>query len=96
MDQIPQLVVYNKIDTLNEPFQPSLFPNVQISAYWEESIELLKEEIWQTCKSIAQPYRILIPADQAQKIYEYQQNTIVESIDFDQVKQNYIVTGFKK
>ena len=96
LDQIPQLVVYNKIDTLNEPFQPSLFPNVQISAYWEESIELLKEEIWQTCKSIAQPYRILIPADQAQKIYEYQQNTIVESIDFDQVKQNYIVTGFKK
>lgn len=96
MDQIPQLVVYNKVDLIQEPFQPTLHPNIQISAYQDQDIAALKEAIWQSCKSIAEPYQVAIPAHKAQKIYQFQQESIVEKIDFDQADQVYLVSGFKK
>lgn len=96
MQEIPVLVVYNKMDLAGDNFIPDLHPHVKISAYQQGDIEALKEAIWQACINLSDYYRVRIDMTQGQEVHYYQSQTMVEAMDFDEELQAYIISGYQK
>lgn len=95
MDEIPILTLYNKKDQLkNTHFSPTLFPHLIISAHDETDIERVKEGIWQEAVRQGQALEVRIPADQADDLYHLKKVDLVESIDFDEDRDDYVVHGY--
>ena len=95
MDEIPILTLYNKKDQLkNTHFSPTLFPHLIISAHDETDIERVKEGIWQEAVRQGQELEVRIPADQADDLYHLKKVDLVESIDFDEDRDDYVVHGY--
>lgn len=95
MDEIPILTLYNKKDQLkNTHFSPTLFPHLIISAHDETDIERVKEGIWQEAVRQGQELEVRIPADQADDLYHLKKVDLVESIDFDEDRDYYVVHGY--
>ena len=95
MDEIPILTLYNKKDQLkNTHFSPTLFPHLIISAHDETDIERVKEGIWQEAVRQGQALEVRIPADQADDLYHLKKVDLVESIDFDEDRDYYVVHGY--
>ena len=96
LNGIPMLTVYNKQDLITQQFEASLIPNIQISAYNKEDIHQLKERIWQMCLDISEPYTVMLSPEESYRIHEYQSNTLVTSVEFDDEKNIYRIIGYKK
>ena len=96
MQEIPILVVYNKSDMLQKEFQASLFPFVLISAKKDADIDRLKESIWQTCLEMSEPYTKRIPIAETYLLHQYQSQTFVDKVVYNEESQEYIVTGFQR
>jgi len=95
MDEIPILTLYNKKDQLkNTHFSPTLFPHLIISAHDETDIERVKERIWQEAVRQGQALEVRIPANQADDLYHLKKVDLVESIDFDEDRDDYVVHGY--
>ena len=95
MDEIPILTLYNKKDQLkNTHFSPTLFPHLIISAHDETDIERVKEGIWQEAVRQGQALEVRIPANQADDLYHLKKVDLVESIDFDEDRDDYVVHGY--
>ncbi|MGF3114627.1 GTPase HflX [Facklamia sp. P12934] len=95
-DHIPVLTVYNKKDAMEESFVAVQKPNITISALEATDIEKLKEAIWALCIQSAEAYSVKILPEEADLLSHYQQNTLVESLDFDEENQFYRVTGYRR
>ena len=96
MDHIPQLVVYNKIDQVPQIFEPTLFPNLCISAHDAQDIVTLKAAIKEACQNISHAYDVYIPAENANQVHTYQQHTLIEQLEFDPEKNAYHISGYEK
>lgn len=96
LQDIPILTVYNKIDKVHGQFEASLIPNIQISAYNEEDIQRLKEVIWQMCIDMSESYDIILKPELSYQIHEYQANSMVVSIEYNEEKNVYQIKGFTK
>lgn len=97
MDKIPMLVVYNKKDRLNKDlFTPTLHPSILISAYSNSDLHRLKELIWQSCIELAESYTVSVQPEESDLLALYHQKTLVESLEFDEVKECYIVKGYRR
>lgn len=92
---IPILTVYNKADLIGEePFVPTLFPNVCISAKSNKGKEALIRAIKQQLMEQFEPYVTAINATDAKQLYEIKRQTLVTSMEFDELKQIYLISGF--
>ncbi|MDO4432268.1 MAG: GTPase HflX [Aerococcaceae bacterium] len=96
MENIPVLTVYNKADLVAGLIEPTLFPNCVISAQNDVDIERLKDAIWQEILKQTHAYHETILPHEAQKLAHYRQQTLVESITFDEEKQVYYVKGYQR
>ncbi|EHR37732.1 GTPase HflX [Facklamia languida] len=96
VDHLPILTVYNKSDCLNQPFNPTISPNVLISAKNDQDMERLKEAIWRMCLEEAEEYSVRIRPEDADRIAIYQQRTLVTSLEFNEEENYYQVSGFRK
>lgn len=96
VDHLPILTVYNKSDCLNQPFNPTISPNVLISAKNDQDMERLKEAIWRMCLEEAEEYSVKIRPEDADRIAIYQQRTLVTSLEFNEEENYYQVSGFRK
>lgn len=96
LQDIPILTVYNKIDKVHGQFEASLIPNIQISAYNEEDIHRLKEVIWQMCMDMSESYEIILKPELSYQIHEYQSNSMVVSIGYNEEQNVYQIKGFRK
>ncbi|API89660.1 GTPase HflX [Marinilactibacillus sp. 15R] len=96
MDKIPRLTVYNKKDLVKGNFQPSLYPNVVISARDESDVKRLFEAIEENIKEEMVPYTLEIESARGDLLIQLRNETIVERQLFDEEKQVYFVEGYAR
>lgn len=96
MKDIPILTVYNKKDIAEEPFIPTLYPNVFISAKDNEDIDVLLEAIEEESMKQMEYYVHHIPAERGDLMVQIKQETLVTRQKFDEDKQVYVVQGYAK
>src|SRR5699024_11860514 len=93
---IPVLTVYNKIDKADPGFEPTLQPNVTISALDKKGIETLKQAIWDICLSNAEEFQVEIQPEEAELLALYRQKTLIKDIEFNEEYQYYILSGYRR
>ncbi|MCW6664656.1 GTPase HflX [Aerococcaceae bacterium NML191219] len=96
MEHIPMLTVYNKADRVSGLIEPTLFPNIIISAQKDSDIERLKDKIWQVLLEHAEHFTVEIQPEEADLLALYHQKTLVESVVFDEDRQVYILEGYRR
>lgn len=96
MDGIPRLTVYNKKDLVEGNFQPSLYPNVVISARDESDIEVLFDAIEKNIKEQLVPYSLEIESARGDLLIQLRNETIIERQLFDEENQIYFVEGYTR
>ncbi|MBA5728820.1 GTPase HflX [Aerococcaceae bacterium INB8] len=96
MDHIPVLTVYNKIDKADTGIEPTLQPNVTISALDKKGIETLKQAIWDICISNAEEFQVEIQPEEAELLALYRQKTLIKDIEFNEEYQYYILSGYRR
>lgn len=95
MSEIPVLTVYNKMDCVDaDQFMPTLFPNVQISAKSEASLEQLEEAIVTFLKELFVPYHIKLPAEKSYQAQSLKQTTLLMSEEYNEDENSYDYRGF--
>ena len=96
MEHIPILTVYNKVDKVEGNFEAMLFPNVIISAYDDDDLEKLKQTIWQMSLDNSEKFSVEIQPKESELLALYRQKTLIESIEFDEENEFYILTGYRR
>lgn len=96
LSEIPLLTVYNKMDLLTEPFVPTLFPNVSISAKSKTGVETLSEAIRTALLSILIPYQWTVASDNGKELSEIRRKTLIVSEEYNEEKNQYEIKGFAK
>lgn len=96
MDKIPRLTVYNKKDLVKGNFQPSLYPNVVISARDDDDIDNLFEAIEKSIKKQMIPYTIEIESARGDLLIQLRNETIIERQLYDEENQVYFVEGYTR
>ncbi len=97
MEKMPVLTVYNKADQIDETlFTPTLFPSVLISAQTIGGKEQLIAGIKRQLLELLEPYTLLVPSDDGQKLSMLRRQTLVLSEQFIEEQNSYEVKGFAK
>lgn len=96
MDSIPRLTVYNKRDQVEGEFQPTLYPNIVISAKENADVARLLEEVETQMKEQMAHYKHEIPATRGDILVQLRQETLLERQFYDEDNQLYIVEGYAK
>lgn len=96
MDSIPRLTVYNKRDQVEGEFQPTLYPNIVISAKENADVACLLEEVETQMKEQMAHYKHEIPATRGDLLVQLRQETLLERQFYDEGNQLYIVEGYAK
>lgn len=96
MDSIPRLTVYNKRDQVEGEFQPTLYPNIVISAKENADVARLLEEVETQMKEQMAHYKHEIPATRGDLLVQLRQETLLERQFYDEGNQLYIVEGYAK
>lgn len=97
MEHIPVLTIYNKADKIEDgSFEPTLFPNVFVSAFNDEDLERLKQKIWEISLNNSEKFTVEIQPEESELLALYRQKTLIESIDFNEEHQYYILTGYRR
>ncbi|MHA6251209.1 GTPase HflX [Oceanobacillus sp. CAU 1775] len=91
---IPTLYIYNKKDLIQEPFFPSHFPNLLISAYEEDDLQLTVEKIEEVLKKEWSPFTLHLDADQGKIINLIERESLIEEKEFDEENNKYILKGY--
>ena len=96
MKEIPIVTIYNKMDQALPRFQASAYPNLQICAKNPADIERVKEFLLAEMKKCMTPYHYALEPYQQAEIIRLQQQTIVESLEYDEETNQYLIKGFEK
>ena len=96
MQEIPMVTVYNKTDLIEGEFQPNLYPSIQISAVNEADVKRLKAFLKEQVKAQMTYYEEWLEVTQTKELNQLQQRTLVESLNYDEEKNQYCVKGFRK
>lgn len=96
MQEIPMVTVYNKTDLIEGEFQPNLYPSIQISAVNDADIERLKEFLKEQVKTQMTYYEEWLEVTETKELNQLQQRTLVESLNYDEEKNQYCVKGYRK
>ena len=95
MQEIPMVTVYNKTDLIEGEFQPNLYPSIQISAVKEADVERLKAFLKEQVKEQMTYYEEWLEVTQTKELNQLQQRTLVESLNYDEEKNQYCVKGYR-
>ena len=95
MQEIPMVTVYNKTDLIEGEFQPNLYPSIQISAVNEADVERLKAFLKEQVKAQMTYYEEWLDVTQTKELNQLQQRTLVESLNYDEEKNQYCVKGYR-
>ena len=96
MQEIPMVTVYNKTDLIEGEFQPNLYPSIQISAVNDADVERLKSFLKEQVKAQMTYYEEWLDVTQTKELNQLQQRTLVESLNYDEEKNQYCVKGYRK
>jgi GTP-binding protein HflX len=94
--RIPMLTVYNKKDKFSEDFIPMQHPYLFISAYQQEDIHKMLEDIEKLLKENWDRYTVYLNPEDGKLLQRLKQDTIVINKDFDEEKNQYIFKGYMR
>ncbi|GGJ45494.1 GTPase HflX [Virgibacillus salexigens] len=95
-DTFPMLTVYNKKDQMNTAMIPINHPNILISALQPNDIDRLLQKIEALLKTEWGYYAVSINPDQGKLLLQLEQQTIIESKQFDETDQVYQIKGYMR
>lgn len=97
MLQIPHLFVYNKMDQVERTdlLNPSS-PYVAISARSPQGLLKLEESIVERLRSIYDYFELKIPSQNASYFLGNADRIYIESFDYDEVSNDYLIKGYKR
>ncbi|MGL4820206.1 MAG: GTPase HflX, partial [Bacilli bacterium] len=94
MEQIPQVVVYNKRDRAPEDFVPNTtHPHVWVSAYHQPDIDIVVDAIAKALDQETQHYSIEVNPSDGKWMDDLRKHTKLSSMTFDEEKGVYVATG---
>lgn len=96
MQEILMVTVYNKTDLIEGEFQPNLYPSIQISAVKEADVERLRAFLKEQVKTQMTYYEEWLEVTETKELNQLQQRTLVESLNYDEEKNQYCVKGYRK
>lgn len=96
MKHIPVLMVYNKLDKIENQFEPTQIPYVAISALDGNDIDQLKEAIWQEIVKLSEYFEVEVKPEESDLLALYRQKTLVDCIEFDEERSVYRIKGHRR
>lgn len=96
MDNIPRLTVYNKKDLVEGNVEPTLYPNVVISAKSDEDIALLLEKVENAIQETMVPYQLEVEHTRGDLLVQLRNETIIERQLYDEENQGYHLEGYTR
>ena len=67
-----------------------------IGFYNDDDLERLKQTIWQMSLDSSEKFSVEIQPEESELLALYRQKTLVESIEFDEENEFYILTGYRR
>lgn len=94
-DNVPALTIYNKKDLIDaDSFVPSAFPYLLVSAFADQDIRLIKQQVEELVKEIWMDYEGFLPEHEANKLARIRQHTIITEQQYDETSLGYHLKGF--
>lgn len=93
-DTIPMLTVYNKSDLLREDFIGDAHPNILMSAYDEDDIQLLEQKIESVIVNDWEQYALTLNPEDAHYMYQLEERSITTKNDFNENTNTYEMEGY--
>lgn len=91
---VQSLVLYNKKDKVQPAFLPSTKERyIQTSAFYEEDIELIKENIQSLMLSKMNEFQIRIPSHDGKFLSRIKRNTVLQEMTYDEHTDTYKCRG---
>lgn len=98
MDQIPQVVIFNKKDLCqsNVDIPVTQLPHIFVSTKDADDKEKVKDLLMTEVKRNLTFYNETVAAEDADRLYFLKQHTLVTRLVFNEVQENYYIEGYKK
>ena len=92
-DEIERIVIMNKSDVIERDISSFQAPTISVSSQLDDG-KVVKDKILDVLRGRYESYTVTIPIRDSNTLYTLKQQTIIESIDIDEVKERYIINGF--
>ena len=92
-DEIERIVIMNKSDVIERDISSFQAPTISVSSQLDDG-KVVKDKILDVLRGLYESYTVTIPIRDSNTLYTLKQQTIIESIDIDEVKERYIINGF--
>lgn len=96
MDHIPMLVVFNKKDKIESKDIAVSEHSIFVSAKSKNDKAVFKDKLVEMIKETMTYYEMTLPSSNSDQIYWQRTHTLVESMDFDEVEEAYLIKGYKQ
>src|SRR5690625_234789 len=91
---VPILTVYNKRDKLTEDFIPTNHPYALISAYNNQDLDNLLEQVENEIKNDWEYFTIYLDTSEGKVMHQIERETIIDESKFDSEKNKYYLAGY--
>ncbi|PUZ16499.1 GTPase HflX [Staphylococcus chromogenes] len=95
MDEIPQVVLFNKKDKCYGESPVIHHPSLFVSSKNKEDEAHVRQFIFEQLKRQMTAYTTALKAYQAQELYELKRHTLITEINFDEETETYHINGYK-
>ncbi|WP_323702498.1 GTPase HflX [Mammaliicoccus sp. Dog046] len=96
MDHIPMLVAFNKKDKIDSKDIAVSEHSIFVSAKSKDDKAVFKDKLVEMIKETMSYYEMTLPSTDSDQIYWQRTHTLVESMDFDEIEEAYLIKGYKQ
>ncbi|TDL95356.1 GTPase HflX [Macrococcus brunensis] len=96
MSDIPVLTLLNKRDLVSDAHLEDTFDTRYVSSRSESDVAVVKEALSDFIRTQLNPYETSLPADSGKIISQLKQETLIETVEFDEETERYAVKGYAR
>lgn len=93
---VPILTVYNKRDKLTKDFIPTNHPYALISAYDNQDLDNLLEQVENEIKNEWEYFTVYLDPSEGKVMHQIERETIIDESEFDNEKNKYYLAGYMR
>lgn len=96
MDNIPQVVIFNKRDLSSQSAPFTNVPSVFVSSRVDSDRDIVKRLLFEQIKKQLKYYETTLQSDESNQLYHLKQNTLIETLEFNENDETYVIKGYQK
>ncbi|MFO3689492.1 GTPase HflX [Staphylococcus felis] len=96
MDNIPQVVIFNKRDLSSQSAPFTNVPSVFVSSRVDSDRDIVKRLLFEQIKKQLKYYEMTLQSDESNQLYHLKQNTLIETLEFNENDETYVIKGYQK